>query len=101
MLRQSIIILLMVLSGIIGAYASIRVRQGTPGILIWIVGQIALITWAIQASKTNVSLAFSAVLYDAIYNTAWFATYYVCGEITTLKQILGVTLLILATILMA
>lgn len=89
-------ILGLVTAGVSGAWVSTSVRAGEIGAWAsWAVGQVSIIVWALQARAHTMSLVSASVLFDVVYTTAWFATYYWLGQSITLVQVAGIACLLL------
>lgn len=99
-LKISVFVGLLALSGWVGAYVSKFVRDGTvPAIASLLAGQVALVTWALMAKDKSMELVAAAVVFDAVYSLAWFATYYFMGVPYSATQVAGCCFLLLGMVL--
>lgn len=84
----------------VGAFTSLKVRQGSSIWWIPVVGILPTISWIIICRYTGYSLAVAGSIYDALYDLGYFITLVALGEPAVWYQWIGMALVVIGIVLM-
>ena len=91
----------LILDGILGAWISTHVRA--QSLAIWFTflsGNISLLVWAYLAKFSKMTLPTASILFDCVYNFAWFLALIYLGQKMTPVQLAGIVLVTLGIALL-
>jgi hypothetical protein len=95
MLKTILLMILLALLGLFGAYTSVQIRRDAwPVFTLIPVSLASVCIWMAQV-KSKQSLAFSSVLFDLVYGCSYMVGFVLLGEAAGWKQVLGMALAVI------
>lgn len=99
-----LILLILPLLALLGAYTTQRYKRQGPGYLMCVPPVVSFAVgwgWILFAKRTKMSLAVAQVAFDTTYILSYFLAFVLLGETVTIQQYVGVALAICGIILLS
>lgn len=95
------IMVILSISGFLGAYLSVMTRRaGWSSLWILVCTLVSTLVW-LWMVKSDLRLTYASVMFDVVYGFSYFIGFVVMGEVSSLKNWIGMLLAIVGLVLVS